>query len=446
MAHYRVRYSRRADLFHSGVVHGSLTVTDSEVQLETRISIGSQQLRMYVGVGGALVVCGMLPLSLLMRGVFAESISPSFMRTVLFWGLWSWMIGSLISLIAAALPLRRRQEVIQRDAILHSEVQARELYVHSETRDFIVTTRTVADAQALADALRDRPAVPITRSICVGQESLFDASGFSEYCPVRVTVQAGVVTLHGVAHAGMGELFAVFGMWRHRPIMERKLPCAELQAVVAIDKFVTFLVPDVKLGERRYTLKSSNSEKASTLARHLQGGCRMSLQMECRPSIEDETDPDAMLHLRRPLPGPPIYPGHVLVGSQSVTFIDRAGFGHPWAWRIASLGTLLLCLVLLVIAEYAHVFQIFGAGTRFKIAECAIFGLAAYCVYEPAAKRLTYLLSTRLTVQRRHITFVSRVGRQISLAIVSTIRTQRLILTTESDGAAKALVRELSRR
>ncbi|HEY3416473.1 MAG TPA: hypothetical protein VGM23_06290 [Armatimonadota bacterium] len=486
MIQFHVRF-RGTEEFKASDIQGRLTVTGTDVLLETKAPLASPLIIFSIYLGGAFVLSGLLPLCMLL---WWKSITVSPLLPLCFQTAWIvWAGGLLCAEVLMFLPLRRRRLTVFREEINDVKVQARELLVQTADQDIVVTTHTSADAQALITAVREGTTAPVTRPIKIGRESLFDNSGFFHQMPVTVSIQDGNVTLKGRAFPSVWRVLIGIGVWlgagtlamtilcwatrsipepapvwsmlgigvsmlaciiaggfgagaviTHGKRVERALSCSELRGIIPLHRYVTFLAPDAKLSERRYTLRTPSPEDAAALAQRLREGTDEPWQATGYPANEKN---DAR-YLHRVMPEQSHHPGQVLIEKERVTFTGRSGIPHPWAVRGAMISTLLVYPLLVPVAGCIDFVPLLDAQDQHKIIYVAAAMLALICVYLPVSALLANLLPTRVAVPRRHVVHATRVGRQVMLVISSKISSHRLALTTETNGDAKALVEELS--
>ncbi len=484
---YAVRYSQ--PLARTDPIRGTLTITADEVVLATKVPLGSPQVGQFLYLGSVVVCVGLLPLYLFFTGPINPSLDFKLMML-----LYCCCMGSMIlGIVLAVLPLRRKWERLRRDDLLKVETHGRELHLQAGELDLVVTAQTIADAEALAAALRERSDPPVIRPIRLGQEALFDTSGFSHLKTVQVMVQDGMVSLAGKLLPGKWQgwgsfavlvgsialgiglvnlpppvlhrvlpaafpvdlipvvLFCVGGIGCFAVLMitkteSRAFPCADVQAVDVIHRFVTFLASDVPGGERRYTLQMATPEEAARLAQCLTGNRHASLQTECRPALGGKNDQDAALYLSRSEIGRPQHPGAVVVDTETVTFTGRSGLAHPWAWRLAALLMLLGVPLLMPLTGQAAMLRFLDVYDRERAAALITLMLLLVGVYLPATSLLGHLLGARVSAPRRQIIHVVQTGRQLTLTLFNKITSQQISLTVESEAAAEALAGELGRR
>lgn len=225
----------------------------------------------------------------------------------------------------------------------------------------------------------------------------------------------------------------------------RTFPLSELYDITVRHHYITFLAPDAKLGERRYTLQMPSPAEAAVLERRLRReNCEETFQATCRLPWTSIARQQVALHLRHPLPGRFPITGHVVTEKDRVTFIGRSGIPHPMTLRLALLLTLIAYLSLIPFFWQVDLqFQLdHRSWATLTVVVPAL--LVFIFVYLPTSAILTHIFGKRVTLPRRCISCVESSGREVALTISYRIVPRILILAMENDSEATALAEELT--
>jgi hypothetical protein len=192
----------------------------------------------------------------------------------------------------------------------------------------------------------------------------------------------------------------------------------------------------------RFLVENNQAEEqaaaeAAVVARRLSQDAGESLHVTC--SLPGYRSEDTALYLRRTEPAKPTQPGQVLVDTAQVTFIGRSGLPNPFTWRLA------LCIALFVFpfiyAATAHmaILPLVEEDIQQKLRIVATLLPALLLVYLPASALLAPVLSGRVTVSRRYLVSVTRLGDLLSVVIHTRGVINRLTLTADDPADLDAL-------
>ncbi|HOS44015.1 MAG TPA: hypothetical protein PK794_10020 [Armatimonadota bacterium] len=387
------------------------------------------------------------------------------------------LLGSVLALAVACLPLRRRRVILPRAEITGCAAHAREVLLQTADAQLVVTARATADARTLAAAVTEGAACDLP--VQWGRESLLDTSGFNHLAPVTLNVD-GALTLTGraqpnPAHALIAVVFLFAWLFVPMPILSafrsplpawaiwvflagclggmmgigllcaktkpltRIFALSDLRELAALHHFVTFLIPDEKLGERRCTFVLPTPDDAATLACRLRGESEEPFFAMAKLAANSKNNADIRYWLHPATADGPARPGRVYLDKARVTFTGRAGLAHPWSWRLAA------ALALLASFAFAPVLGRLAAPLQLGGRELVIITwvpacmLALLTVYLPASGLLARIFAGRVTLPRARLTRPNRLGREVSLWI-ATPNPQHLTLLfpTDEDAAAFA--------
>jgi hypothetical protein len=437
---------------------GQITVSATEIQVVSKVPLVPARVMNPIIYFGALVWMIGGPLGMAYAQFFTDiTITP--VASPLLWG---GLVCLLCVMLLPQLPLGRRRQTFFRHEIHTVAVQMRTVRLETATGPLIVAAKTSFDAQALATAIREGVTTPLSWPIRLGRESLADESGISyqqstKNKPIPLTLAEGIVTLHGtrppqwwqlvaalgifivslavagvigcllhldssmtnlmLGVGGLGGFIGFIALLAHTKPEVRVLVRDALYEIATIGNYLTFLAPDAEKGERRYTLRRSSPQDATTLAQQLRNEEGASVHTTDQAANARYS---AFCLSPRPLEAF-THPGQVQIDEETITFMGRSGLSHPLVDRVGMGLAAVIFIVAVPLIAQASLPLGLDEPARYVVIILGAVLAALLLGSLPATVILGQLLSGRINVPRDRVTVLGVWGSEVALTVGVTV-------------------------
>lgn len=389
------------------------------------------------------------------------------------------LIPSIGAFLLCLLPLRRKRLTFKREELTCCEAHECEVILATSKQQVVLTLPTTDGARMLVKTLCEDIEEPDSSSIHYGRDLLEDNSGFTYLAPVIISIEQDVLTLRGAImysrrkrtiatiivllvgillpflvikmdpFSMLGYYFLIFFsaiiagtiIFRVRIVPDARIfPRTALQNVEAVNRYLTFVLPDTNKQQRRYTLQTESPEEACLLAQRLRQQENMAWQAVCHLNMIDKDDAT----LIEAAPYIFAHPGTITFNEESVTFHGVSGIPDSRTVRFSLLFSLFAFILFLPLIWQATKEMQFSLSAHIICMLAFSMLPTLLCVYIPASIFFAHIFASHQVVPRKQVSLIKILGNELTLHYGSPSRADTISVLARTSSEVQLLQEKLS--